>query len=293
MKPRTRATQAAHVRLYISKPLGRARVRDINRAAVVRWLAGLRRQDGKPGPLSDGTKALVLATLSSILDYAVLSDIVASNPCKSLDRKAKPRQGKIEDRVLAPDELDALLVACKRFPWLRPMIQTALLAALRLGEVCGLDWQDIDFERGVIVVRQNYGKDGNLGTPKSGEVKEVPLVPELRRLLAGHKIAAENTAPDAPAFVNKIGGRRRPNEVGRAFTKARTYAGLSTGPRALRFHDLRHTTITTLANTPRAVLTQVQAFARHESLQSTLLYIHRVEDATWTEQAGAALAGIL
>jgi integrase len=292
IKPRTRETQEAHVRLYVEPTLGRMKVRDVNRAVVLKWLDGLRRQDGE-GPLSDGTRALILATLSSILDHAVLADIVAANPCKALGRKQKPRQGKIEDRVLAADEKDALLAACERFAWLRPIVQTALGSGLRLGEVVGLDWRDVDFEQNVIVVRQNYGKDGRLGTPKGGKVLPVPLVPELRRILVELKLAAKDTSPDAPVFVNKIGGRRRPNEVERAFAKARTYAGLTTEPRAIRFHDLRHTAITTLANQPGAVFTQVQAFARHSNLQTTLGYVHKVEDATWTEQAGAALGGLL
>jgi integrase len=292
VKPRTRDTQEAHIRLYVIPSLGRMRVRDVNRAVVLKWLDGLRRQDGE-GALSEGTRALLLATLSSILDHAVLADIIASNPCKALGRKQKPRQGKIEARVLAPDEKDALLAACKRFAWLKPIIQTALGSGLRLGEVVGLDWVDLDFERNVIVVRQNFGKNGRLGTPKGGKVASVPLVPELRRILVELKLASGNVAPDAPVFVNKIGGRRRPNEVERAFSKARTYAGLSEDPRALRFHDLRHTAITTLANQPGAVLTQVQAFARHASLTTTLGYVHGQEDAAWTEQAGVALGGLL
>jgi integrase len=292
VKPRTRETQSAHVRLYILKPLGRARVRDINRAAVVRWLNGLKRHDGK-GQLSEGTRALILATLSSILDYAVLDDLIASNPCKSLGRKDKPRQGRIEDRILGPGEFDDLLGACKRFAWLRPIIQTTVGGALRLGEVVGLDWRDVDFELGVLVVRQNYGKDGNIGTPKGGTVEEIPLSASLRKVLAEHKLAAKDTSPDAPVFVNKIDGRRRPNEVERAFTKARAYAGLSVEPRALRFHDLRHSTITTLARTPGIDLKQVQSFARHKNLVTTLGYIHEVKDETFVDRVDEALAAIL
>lgn len=293
VKPRTRSTQNAHTRLYVLPALGRMKVRDVNRAVVLKWLAGLKRQDGDE-PLSDGTKALILATLSSILDYVVMDDLIASNPVKSLSRKSKPHQGKIEARVLGPGEFEALLGAFERVPWMRPLVQTTLLGALRLGEVCGLDWQDVDFERGVIVVRQQLGKDGKISTPKGGKVAEIVLVPDLRRILAEHKLASVNTAPDSPVFTNRIGGRRCPSEVVRTFIKARERAGLSVEPRALRFHDLRHTAISALANQPGAVLTEVQRFARHAALATTFGYVHGgVLDETWADRAGDAFAAIL
>jgi integrase len=146
-KPPDAGGPGLHVRLYIRKPLGRLKVRDVTRAVLLRWLAGLRRQDGKEGPLSDGTKALILATLSSILDLAVEDVIISVNPCRALGRRQKPRQGKIAARILGEGELEALLAACERVRWLRPIIHTTLLGALGVGEVCGLDWQDVNLER--------------------------------------------------------------------------------------------------------------------------------------------------
>jgi integrase len=291
VKPRTAETQDAHVRLYIRPALGRMKVRDVTRAVVLKWLAGLKRQDGSGVPLSDGTRALVLATLSSILEFAVQDDLIAANPCRALARSAKPRQGKIEARILGEGELDALLTACKRFPWLRNIIRTALLGALRLGEVCGLDWADVDFERGVLRIRQQYGKDGRLGTPKGGKAQEISMLPELLSLLRKHYLAAENKCPDGPVFVTAQGTRRRGAEVERAFGKARRYAGLSVEPRALRFHDLRHTSISLLVN-GGASPAWVQRFARHADLATTLGYVHVVEDGGHVETAATALAGL-
>ncbi len=76
--------------------------------------------------------------------------------------------------------------------------------------------------------------------------------------------------------------------------KARRYARLSTEPRAFRFHDLRHSAITALANAPGAVLPEVQAFARHATLATTLGYVHRIpgtDREAWSEQAGEAMGG--
>jgi integrase len=291
VKPRTAETQDAHVRLYILGPLGRMRVRDVTRAVVLRWLAGLTRHDKKEGPLAPGTKALVLASLSSILDHAVQDDLISVNPCKALGRKQKPRQAKRAPRIASPDEIEALIAACGRTPWLRPIIRLAVLTGLRLGEVCGLDWQDVDFDRDVIVVRQQYGKDGRIGSPKSGRVsEEVPLVPEAATLLRKHYLASPKKATDAPVFLNKVGGRRRPNEVERAYVKARRKSGISAEPRTLTFHDLRHTFASVLVDAG-VPLADVQGYARHADLATTYLYVHRVEKEAALEQAAAALAG--
>jgi integrase len=102
------------------------------------------------------------------------------------------------------------------------------------------------------------------------------------------KIAAADKSPDAPVFTNTLGGYRRYRDVQGAFVKARRYAGLSDEPRALRFHDLRHTSISMLANMPGADMMQVQAFARHATLVTTLGYTHKVEKPEWSDTVGEA-----
>ena len=287
LKPRSEQTYDDHVRIHIAPRFGRVRVRDITRADVRGWLNAMKRMDGRSGPISEGTKMIVCSTLSSILDYCVDAEIVGVNQCRTLG-KAKPRQEKIEARILGAVELDALLAACERFTWLREIILLTLYGALRLGEVCGLEWQDIDFEAGRITVRQQVGKDGRIGTPKGGKVETIPMSPQARRLLASLKIAAADKSGGAPVVTNTLGGHRGPRDVQRAFDKARRYAGLTDEPRSLRFHDLRHTSISMLANVPAADIVQVQAFARHANMQTTLGYVHKIEKPEWTDAVGSA-----
>jgi integrase len=147
----------------------------------------------------------------------------------------------------------------------------------------------VDFERGVLRVERQAGKDGEFATPKGGVPAEIPLMPEARKVLARMWMAAGRPS-DGPVFRNGTGGFRHYADVQCGFVVARR--GLSTEPRALRFHDLRHTAISRLANAPGAVFPQVQSFARHATLTTTLGYVHKIESAEWTEQASAALAGL-
>jgi integrase len=287
VKPRTRVTEETHIRLHFD-PLLRCRVRDINRAKVVGWLAGLTRQDGKPGPMSDGTKATVLATLSSVLDHAVLADIISVNPCKTLGRKQKPRQGKCDYRVLTAEELDAILAGVGRQKWMALVIRFSVLTGLRLGEVAGLEWQDVDFQAGTITVSRQLGKDGKMGTPKGGVTATMPMIGGVRSLLAETRLQAGPVGPESPVFPNSLGQHRQPRDIQRGFGWAKDRAGIEGD---LRFHDLRHTCASLLANAPGAELPQVQAYMRHASLNTTLGYVHKVERAEWADQADTAFAG--
>lgn len=286
VKPRTREGEEGHIRLYFD-PLLRLRVRDINRARVLGWLAGLTRKDGKIGPLNDSTKAHALATLSSVLDYAMLADIISSNPCKALGRR-KPRQGKCEYRVVTAEELDVILAGVGRQKWMAHVIRFAVLTGLRLGEVVGLQWGDISFEDGTITVARQLGKDGKIGTPKGGVEATIPMMRSARALLAEMKLQAGAVSPDSPVFANSRGEHRHPREIQRAFAWAKERAGIEG---RLRFHDLRHTCISLLANAPGAELPQVQAYARHATLATTLGYVHKVERVEWANQADIAFAG--
>jgi integrase len=289
VKPKTARIYDDYIRLHIEPRWGKVRVREVQRAGISAWLSGLKRQDGK-GELSGTTKLLVLSTLSVVLDYGIECDLISVNPCRSLPRRSKPRPVKLEARILQPGEMEALLAASSE--WLRDVIRLTYYGALRMGEVCGLQWGDVDFERNVLVIQRQLSPNMEFGTPKGGKSAEVPMVPELRRLLAAKKLAAGAVTPAAPVLpAVTYGGWMNPATVGHSFNEARKKAGLSTEPRPFRFHDLRHSAISQLANAPGAVLPQVQAFARHATLVTTMGYIHRVENETWVEQAGSALAG--
>jgi hypothetical protein len=89
LKPRSEEAYDGHVRLHIVPKFGRMKVRDINRAELRAWLNGMKRKDGKPGPLGEGTKTVIFATLSSVLDYCVEAELLGTNPCRTLGRSRR------------------------------------------------------------------------------------------------------------------------------------------------------------------------------------------------------------
>jgi integrase len=77
------------------------------------------------------------------------------------------------------------LIAAAEGEW-RTKILLGLRTGMRQGEMLALRWQDVDLVAGRIVVKQNYVR-AELGTPKSGKSREIPLGDDLRAALKAHR----------------------------------------------------------------------------------------------------------
>jgi integrase len=164
--------------------------------------------------------------------------------------------------------------------------------ALRLGEVLGLEWPDVDFAVGTLHVRRSVDRRGTPGPCKGqsrddferGKGAKIELMPKARVALLTLRGAADGTGP---VFLNGQGRRRSHDDTQRAYNKARTRAALPvTEEGKVVFHSLRHTGISRLANQPEIPLVQVRDFARHKDLAPTQGYVHKIEN----DQARANMA---
>ena len=251
------------------------KVREINPAVMQRWVNGMKRIDGKS--LKDGTRAVTLATLDRLLRHAVDMGRLAEVP--KLPRHRKPKPSPARDRVLTAEEEAALLDAAIK--WLRPMIQVALEQALRIGEVCGLRWEDVDFDTNRLHVRHALGRDGKLGPTKGRKECAIALRPEARRVLLEAWLAA-GQPDDGYLFKTGIGTARGHKQVSVAYVKAVKAAGLADS--GVCFHTLRHTGITRAGAMPNMTLAYLQKFARHANAQITVRYLHTHGDAEVEDQ---------
>jgi integrase len=148
------------------------------------------------------------------------------------------------------------------------IILTAAFTGLRRGEVLALHVRDCDFARQVI--RVEHSLDGQeLGTPKSGRTRSVPMHPDVGRRLAKLLEREQFTEQDDFVFVTPSRTPLDGSAVRRRYVAAVKRAGL----RPLRFHDLRHTFGTIAAN---AVLSgrELQEWMGHADRKTTARYLH-------------------
>ena len=186
-------------------------------------------------------------------------------------------------QALTPEEEEALLEAARvpevmkgekmdltstRSPAIRPAIMLALNTTMRESEIRTLRWKQVDFLKRILTV----GKSKT----SAGTGRTIPINAELFSTLAEHKTWYEtNVCPvDSQLYVFPFGDCRkyhpdRPiSSFKTSWKNVRRKAGVT-----IRFHDLRHTAITKLAETGAADET-IMAIAGHVSRTMLSRYAH-------------------
>jgi integrase len=179
------------------------------------------------------------------------------------------------------------LAAASRTRW-GPFVTFAFATGMRRGEICALQWSDVDLERGIASVMRSLSetRDGAVlkGT-KTGRGRTVPLsrmaIDALRRqkaLQAADRLAngpAYEPDPAGPVFTNEIGLRIGAMDATKAYGRIAKSAGIS----SLRLHDARHTAATHLL-VAGVDVRSVSGILGHASATTTLsTYAHLVVDA--------------
>lgn len=214
-------------------------------------------------------KAKVFMVVKSVCAFAVGEGWLRENPATAVECRAPKASADYEfferaeiNRLIAAaaDEHDAALFA------------TAAFSGLRKGELFGLRWSDIDFEGRRIVVKRNLTL-GQIGTPKNGYSRVVPLIPELAERLKAFK---RHSPPSASVFSG------HPDVVVKRYREALKRAGL----RPLPFHSLRHSFGSAAVNV--ATLVAVRDWMGHTDLRVTGRYLHAKSLVTDADLLGRA-----
>ena len=195
-----------------------------------------------------------LAALSSACKDAVQEwQWLQENPVRRVSKEAESA-GRI--RYLSDDERKALLVACRKSPLteLYLIVLLTVTTGMRRGEVIGLRWSDVDFNRKTIVLHKT----------KTGERRSVPIVPTALKLLRKHeKVRRADTDLLFP------GPKDLPIHFDAYWRDALADAGIED----FRFHDLRHTAASYLAMSG-ATIPEIAAVLGHKTLQMVKRYAH-------------------
>jgi integrase len=205
-----------------------------------------------------------MRTLKKIFNWAVEWELLTANPI----RGKLPPEPRTEHPTLTPEQLKLILqnVPLRE----KAVISLGVFAGLRIGEIFGLQWENINFEDNTIFIRQQYSS-GILGDVKTrGSKSMIPIWSNLAVLLKMWKLRCGS---HIWLFPGRRGDRPLRPERWRQlqWTAIKRKFGL---PRDLRFHDLRHSFATILL-TLGADKADIQQLMRHKSIKITMdIYRH-------------------
>jgi integrase len=260
VKPTTWASYRWMLGRYVTPAIGHVRLDEL----TVEHVRGV-----LVAPVSPRTTAYALAILRRSLTHAERVGLLNRNVARLVD---PPRQVRPLVKTLTVEEAKAMLEAAEGHP-LQALWTLLLCMGLRRGEGLGLEWKNVDLERGMLTVAQSVVAVENrveFSTPKSGRVRTLPMptmcADALRGLGGGEGLV----------FPTRNGTPIAPRNLTRSFHALCEKAGLQ----RLNLHSLRHSCATFLLaeGVPPAVIKELLG---HSSIQVTLdVYAHVLPPAT-------------
>ncbi len=181
-----------------------------------------------------------LKILRTAFNRARKQGAIQANPCEAVDFPKSIAQTR---EAFTASEVKAL-VATAPAEWKTPIL-LAFYAGLRLGDAIRLDWQAVDFSKGLLTFRAQ----------KTKRIESLPLHPTLRRHL--EKIAGDTAGPITPKLAGQsIDGRSGlsrqflniVNEAGLGAPEGKKLEGNRRRFTAKTFHSLRHGFVSAMAN---------------------------------------------
>ena len=187
--------------------------------------------------LADSMVRGIHMMLHEALDTAVKERLIAKNPTNGT---TVPKCNYPEKQILGDSQLDTFLEAIKGEEYWDAFFYVEVMTGLRRGEICGLKWQDINFEENKLQVKRSVsvkkGGGVSIGETKTETgVRCIQMPPSVAELLKSKKQTAI-TEWVFPNFMHP----EQPISPATAYRKLKIilkHAGLP----LIRFHDLRHT----------------------------------------------------
>jgi integrase len=230
-------------------------------------------------PLSPTTVRHIAFGVQACLEQAVDWDIIPKNPMKKVK---KPKRVKRDPPVVGDDALARLLTGIAGTALYTPVVVDHS-TGMRRGELCGLEWTDLDWERRVLSVTKSLGqrRDGTVyvKSTKSTKPRRFTIPADVVEVLRDH--FKEQQADRALfgtgyqdlnlIFARPDGYYYSPKHLSTRVSAAMRLAGI---PKGISLHSLRHTHASQMLS-EGAPITAVSERLGHANANITLgIYAH-------------------
>ena len=281
-KPNIRtSTQSGYedrIRLHIKPELGEIPLNRLTQNDLQQFYARLKKSGRKTRTeyygegLSDRMVRMCHATCRSALQRAVQDGLIRTNPaegCKLPPKKAREMQ------VLARDELQRFLIQAQAEGYYE-LFLLDLATGLRRGELLALQWDDLDFETGVLTISKQVSLVRGkivMSVPKTkNSIRKLVLPPAVVQVLREYRKSVHSRWMFPSPVLEDM-----PLNPGSVYDRLQLILEHA-NCKQVRFHDLRHTFATLALQNGMDVKT-LSAMLGHVSAATTLdIYTHSTSE---------------
>jgi integrase len=252
----TKTSYRSYIQNHIGPRWGDTPIDKVRPMPVEDWLKGLK--------LAPKTKAHLRSLMHTVFKCAERWELIARNPIKLVRVKGGTKR-QMKPRILTVEEFHRLLQHLRE-PY-RTMVLVAGCLGLRVSEIMGLRWEDINFANMTMLVQRSvvHGRVGDVKTEYSKD--RLPLDPALVEVLLLHRDRCVEYC-DGWLFANPDTGRPYHQEqIQKTHLKSAAVAAGISG--RVGWHTFRHSYRAWLDAVGSSVSVQ-QGLMRHASVQTTM-----------------------
>ena len=287
MKPAYRKLTHGLIENHLAPHFGSRDLRELREAELLDFIRVKLEDDLSPRFIRNA-----LSVLRRVCNLLVREGVLPRNPAAGIGelmrRVGQALAVEVEEvQAWTPREIEGLLASARAHePGFAPLLAVLLATGLRRGEALGLQWSDVDFDGGRVMVRRAVTSQG-LTTPKSGKARRVAvpasLASELLDLLGTRRREAMGKGwPEVPpwVFCSESGSAPDPSNVERVWRRVRRKAQ-KLGVRPLKLHCTRHTWATRALQAGKSVRWVADQLGHADPALTLRVYAHAMrEDET-------------
>lgn len=283
VKPRTLDSYRTTVETHLKPAFGAVKLDALATHEIQRFYNGLQKGQGPRQPLSPKTIRNIHGVLHKALQQSVELGYLRTNPATACKL---PRVERAEIKPLDSEAIEKFLEAARGHPYESVYVVT-LFTGMREGEVLGLTWDCVDFDKGTITINKQLQKERrgtgayHLVSPKNGKGRRItPAKTVLDILLAQRQKQSDwkrfvgDAWEDSDfVFTDQMGHHLSAQTVYLHFKKLAAKAGY---PDA-RFHDLRHSYAVAALQSGDDIKTVQENLGHHTAAFTLDVYGHVTE----------------
>lgn len=253
----TQVTYQGYLSKWILPRWKSYRLTDVKPVQVEQWLKSL--------PLSKGSKAKIRNIMSALYSHGQRWEWVSSNPIRHVRQSAKRSR---VPTILLPEQIGQFLEKLVDLP--RTAVLLGASTGLRVGEILGLKWEDVDFETLELRVTRDVVKQRIERCKTEASRKPVPIGAELAEVLFAWRSRCAYNQPEDWVFASPaVKGKQPywPSSIYRVYLKPALKELGITEP--VGWHTLRHSLGTLMKANGEDVKT-IQETLRHANFKVTM-----------------------